>query len=91
MKETGENLVESEHYVGPERRRQVHLTEWQLDDIAERAAEKAVAKTVDKLTRSAYENIGRGVVRKLFYIIGAGAVALYVWAQTHGWIAVPKP
>lgn len=80
------NFVESEGYTGPERRRRTHLTEEQIDEIATRAADKAVAKTVSKLTSAAYEEIGKSVVHKLFYLIGAIAVAGYVWLKAGGFI-----
>jgi hypothetical protein len=75
-------------YGGPDRRTnlvQVVLTDDQLDQIAERAAEKAVAK----MTGQAYQAIGQGVVKKGLYIIGVAAVLFYGWAVTNGWIT-PK-
>lgn len=58
------------------------LTDDQVDRIAERAAEKAVAKLTDHV----YREVGKGVIQKLFYIVGALAVATFLWAKANGWI-----
>ena len=58
------------------------LTESQIEEIAERAANKAVAK----LTEHVYREVGRNVVQKFTYIVGAVAVALFLWLQTKGLI-----
>lgn len=58
------------------------LTEAQIEEIAERAANKAVAK----LTEHVYREVGRNVVQKFTYIVGAVAVALFLWLQTKGLI-----
>lgn len=51
-----------------------------IEEIAERAAVKAM----EKLTSSVYQEIGRNVVQKLFYIIGASVAAWYVWLKAKG-------
>jgi hypothetical protein len=50
----------------------IPLTDEQIEDIAERAAEKAVAK----LTGMMYQEIGKTVATKFFWIIGTIAVAV---------------
>lgn len=69
-------------YTGPERRKTPLLTEDQIEHIAERAAEKAVKQ----LTDTAYREIGRTVVQKLFYAVGVMAAAAYLYAQSKGWL-----
>lgn len=61
-------------YEGPERRS--GLSEAQLDAIAERAAEKAIAKV--------YEEIGRSVVKKALLVIGAGTLAVFAYLKGSG-------
>lgn len=56
------------------------LTEAQIEEIAERAANKAVAKLTDQV----YREVGKNVVQKFTYIVGAIAVALFLWLQTKG-------
>lgn len=56
-------------YTGPERR--VGLSEADMEAIAERAAEKALAKV--------YSQVGRGVLNKAAWLIGALIVAALVW------------
>jgi hypothetical protein len=58
------------------------LTDEQIDRIAEKAADKAVAKLTDQV----YREVGKGVVQKLFYIVGALVVAAFLWAKANGWI-----
>ena len=64
-------------YNGPERRKEVQLSDEQIDVIAEKAAEKAVKK----LTEDAYKAIGKSVLEKLFYIVGVLATAAYFWLE----------
>ena len=64
-------------YHGEERRINVpQLTEEQIEPIAERAAEKAI--------ETVYLSVGRSVVNKVLYLIGAGALALAVWLNGKG-------
>jgi hypothetical protein len=58
------------------------LTEEQIDEIAERAAEKAVTKVIDHF----YAEVGKGVVRKVLWVIGVGSIALFVWLAGSGHI-----
>ena len=58
------------------------MTEPQIDDIAEKAAEKAI----EKLTAHVYQEVGRSVVSKLVWILGALTVGAYLWAQSKGFI-----
>ena len=53
-------------YAGPERREHVQLTEDQIDQIATRAATKAV----EMMTASAYQEVGKRTVKGLLYIVG---------------------
>lgn len=62
-------------YKGPERRADT-LTDEQINVIAERAAEKAIAKV--------YEQIGRSVVKKALFVIGAAVVAVLAWLAGTG-------
>lgn len=56
------------------------LTEEQIEEIAERAAERAMRKLTDHM----YKEVGRGVVNKLFWIIGVISVGLYLWLKQKG-------
>lgn len=59
-----------------------NLTEQQMDEIAERAALKAV----EKITQHTYQAVGKSIVNKFFYIIGMCAVGLYYYLQQKGYI-----
>lgn len=58
------------------------LTDKQIERIAEKAADRAVAKITDHV----YREVGKSVVSKFLWIVGALAVALFIWGKTHGWI-----
>lgn len=58
-----------------ERRQSVLLTHDQIEEIASRAADKAI----DRITQQVYQQVGRSVVNKLMWIIGSLAVAAYFW------------
>ena len=58
------------------------LTEEQIEEIAERAANKAVARLTDHV----YREVGKNVVEKFVYVVGAISVALFLWLQGKGLI-----
>lgn len=53
----------------------ITLTELQIDEIAERAAEKALEHV--------YTEIGKSVVRKALWFVGAIALAVAFWFKDH--------
>ena len=64
-----------------ERRKSPILSEEQIEEIAERAAEKAV----EKMTNQIYLEVGKGVVKKALYLLGALVVGAGFRAA-KGWI-----
>jgi len=60
-----------------------NLTEEQIEQIAEKAAEKAI----EKLTSHVYQEVGKSVVSKLFYIVGACALGLWLFLKSKGIIS----
>lgn len=58
------------------------LTEEQIDTIAERAADKAV----EKLTNHIYMEVGRGVIKRVVYVLGAFVIGVVLWAKKQGWL-----
>jgi len=62
-------------YQGPERRANP-LTEEQIEAIAERAAEKALEKV--------YASIGRSVVTRLLWLVGAASLAVFAYFKGLG-------
>lgn len=67
-------------YEGPERRREAHLTDAQIEAIAEKAATKAVKKMTD----DAYMAIGKSVTSKFFTIVGVITLVVLGWLQATG-------
>ena len=65
------------------RKQSVQLTDEQIEEIAEKAAEKAV----EKMTNHIYLEVGKGVVKKALYLIGAFIVGAGIWAKAKGWIS----
>jgi hypothetical protein len=60
------------------------LSEAQIEEIAERAAKKAV----EKLTHAFYREVGKSVVEKFLFIIGILAVGLMFWMAGRGYISL---
>jgi hypothetical protein len=56
------------------------LTEDQIEEIAERAAERAMQKLTDHM----YKQVGKSVVGKFFWIVGVISVGLYLWLKHKG-------
>jgi hypothetical protein len=56
------------------------LTEEQIEVIAERAAVKAV----EKLTNGVYQSVGKTVISRLLYFVGAVAIAAWLWLNKQG-------
>lgn len=54
---------ERSHFAG--------LTDEEIEHIADRAAERAIEKV--------YTEVGKSVLKKLAWIVGAGLLALFVW------------
>ncbi|HEY6028602.1 MAG TPA: hypothetical protein VIV09_17030 [Pseudolabrys sp.] len=64
----------TDEYDGPERRR--GLSEADIERIAEVAARKALDKV--------YLEVGKGVLKRLSWIIGVSTVALLMWMGGKG-------
>lgn len=56
------------------------LSEAVIEEIAEKAADKAV----EKMTHLIYQEVGKNVISRFFYIIGALSVAAYLWLKAKG-------
>lgn len=63
-------------YTGEERRKTVELSDEQIERIAERAAEVALSKV--------YQQIGKSVVQKILWVIGAASLAFFAWLNGSG-------
>lgn len=73
-------MPDHDEYDGPERRRTPLLTEDQIEQIAERAAELAVKR----VTEQAYAAVGKSIVEKVMWILGVCAVSLFFWLASKG-------
>lgn len=56
------------------------LTEDDIDEIAEKAAEKAVIK----MTEHVYQQVGKGLINRFFWLVGVVFVGLAAWLHTKG-------
>ena len=63
-------------WEGHERRKAARISEQDIDDIAERAAAKALEKV--------YLEIGKAVVRKALFVLGASVLAVAAWLAGTG-------
>lgn len=66
-------------YTGPERRSNP-LTEEQIEEIAEKAAEKAI----ERLTGEVYKAVGKSVIEKAVWIVGAVSVGVWLYLKKIG-------
>ena len=66
-----------------ERRKSPILSEEQIEEIAGRAAEKAV----EKMTNQIYLEVGKGVVKKALYLLGALVVGGWLVGKSERWIS----
>lgn len=89
-------------YTGPDRRSGVTICRDELVEIARMAAEIAVKEvipiaskeasriakeeTIEGIKEDFYQAVGKGVVSKFLWIVGALVVAMYVWAKQQGYI-----
>ena len=51
------------------------LTHDQIEEIASRAADKAI----ERITQQVYQQVGKSIINKLMCIIGSLAVGAYLW------------
>lgn len=56
------------------------LDDSELEKVAELAAEKAIKK----LTNHVYQEVGKSVISKFVYIVGACSLGLYLWLKSKG-------
>ena len=63
-------------YEGPERRKETLLSEKQIEEIAEKAAEVALEKV--------YTHIGKSVVQKFLWLVGAATLAIFAYLKGAG-------
>jgi len=68
--------------ISQDRRMSITLTDEEIDLIAEKAAEKAVAK----MTSMVYREVGRTIVQRFFWIVGLSAIGVYIYLQQKGFI-----
>lgn len=64
---------------GEDRRAYAPLTEEQVEHIAEKAAEIAFRKV--------YEQVGKGVISRMLWIVGACVIGVFIWLGSKGAIA----
>jgi len=65
-----------------ERRHTICLTDEQINLIAERASDRAV----EKITNQVYREIGRTLLQKFVWVLGALGIGAYIYLQQHGFI-----
>lgn len=71
--------MSNQSYNGIERRA-MPISPSQLEDIIDKASDKAV----EKMKTQIFVTVGKGVVTKILYLVGVGVVALFVWLESKG-------
>lgn len=62
-----------------------NITDKELQELMETAAELGAEKAIEKLTQDVYQAVGKKVVTKLWQVLGIMVVGFCVWAVKHGW------
>ncbi len=57
-----------------------------IDNEMNARMEHVVELAVDKVFTRMYEEIGKGIVEKLFWVLGIGALALLGWLAGKGFV-----
>lgn len=58
------------------------LSDDQIEEIAERAAEKAI----DKAKADFYQDVGHTVINKFYWLVGAVIAGSFLWLNSKGFI-----
>lgn len=61
-----------------------YLTPEQLEKIVENASERAAVKAVELMTNNVYRKVGKSVIEKLFVIVGAISIIIWIWLKEKG-------
>ena len=56
------------------------LSEEQIEAIAEKAADRAVKKLTDQV----YREVGRGIISKFVWLVGATSIGVVLWLNAKG-------
>lgn len=56
------------------------LTEDDIDEIAEKAAERAI----QKMTAHVYQEVGRSLISRFLWLVGAVFIGFAAWLHTKG-------
>jgi hypothetical protein len=75
-------MTDGVKYDGEERRKDLRLSDAQIRTIAEQAAEVALERV--------YTNVGKSVVSKFLWVVGAAAIAAAAWLNGAGHLPVGK-
>lgn len=79
-----ERFVKTDHYKGPERRREVYLSDDQIEQIAEEAAKRALKHMIE----DGYKAVGKNVIEKGAWVVGVLACGIFAWLASKGFIKV---
>jgi hypothetical protein len=61
------------------------MTEAEMDQLAEKAAEKAIKR----MTEEAYREVGRQTLKGVTYIVGVLTLVCIIWLANHGYLKLP--
>lgn len=79
-----EHFVNSDYYRGPDRRREAHLSDEQIEQIAEEAAKRALKHMIE----DGYKAVGKNVIEKGAWVVGVLACGIFAWLASKGFIKV---
>jgi len=77
-------FVDTDQYRGPERRKEVFLSESQIEQIAEEAARRALSHMID----DGYRAVGKNIIEKGIWVVGVIACGLFAWLASKGFVKI---
>lgn len=68
------------------RQKMRNLSDEEINSIAEKAAERAAHKVIEDFTSRIYMEVGKTILSKLLWMVGALVVGLIIWGTSTGWL-----
>ena len=58
----------------------------ELEELLERVAKRASEETINEFEKRIVMRVGRTVLSKILWMLGALIVGAFIWGTTNGWL-----
>ena len=58
----------------------------ELEELLERVAKRASEETINEFEKRIVMRVGRTVLSKVLWVLGALIVGAFIWGTTNGWL-----